>query len=157
MDTSTRRSPLGWISDRDGTKREIAVAGDALDLSGVRELPPAAVADLERLVGDYWKRLAAVRAAALVRAGDPRVPEVRAELAGFMAAGRPVTLEDCDWADITSRLAQLGNYGNGTLRQFAAEVYGPGAGRGLWTATPSSGTWPRSPRGRPAGSRRPRR
>jgi hypothetical protein len=134
----TRRS-LGFVRDSKGGHREVHVHGDALDLSGIGQLTPAGVAELERVVGAYWQRLAESRAAALVQVRDPRVPEVRAELAGFLAAGRPVTLEGCDWADITGRLARLDGYGNSTLRQFAAEVYGPAGSRarGLWAARAS--------------------
>lgn len=87
-------------------------------------------AGLERLIGPCWQRLAEFRAAALAGAGDPRVPEAGAELAGFMADGAPVALETCDQSGITARLAPLGWYGNGTLRQFATGVHGPRNGRG---------------------------
>lgn len=133
---------LGTVTARQGGVYDVHARGDALDLYHVGQLSPRGVAELEKVIRAYWRRLAAVRVHELINTGDPRVPAIRAGLAHFRDPdGQPVELETCDWEDITRRLANLAVYGHGhdDLAVFAAEVYGPGGvtvGRWAWTLTP---------------------
>ncbi len=123
--------PLGTVTDYEGQPRQVYRDFDCLDLTCVRALSPAGVAELQQRIDAYWNELARyrLRTADLSGIDLDEAGDAVAHLPGCGGAGG---LENVDWVEVGKRLVRLQHVGGyEELRKLHALLTG--------TETPKEG------------------
>jgi hypothetical protein len=125
VDNRDAHAKLGHVTDSRGRQCPVFYDLGALDLSAVGALEPDGVRELEALLPDYWRRLAASRLRGL------RIDDVHPDYTiigdqlKWLLDERPADLAAVDWVEVGRRLAEpSGRDGLHELRRLHALLTG---------------------------------